>query len=120
VDTKGKVVPGSERVVDPSQGKATVNQLASQAKPGETVVPVGGEYTPTASGASGGVGASTVTIYSGTQSFTVEGQAQSTDEFIESEFVHESDHAEGEDPSTKSEATTVQDQKQFEKESKRK
>jgi hypothetical protein len=117
VDSFGKHVAGSERVVDPSQGKATVNQLASQAKPGERVAPVGGEYTPTGSGSDGGVGSSTITIYAGSKDFSTEGQAQTEDQFVESQFVHESAHAEGPAPTAKTEQQVKQEEKDSQKES---
>ncbi|MFQ5705705.1 MAG: RHS repeat-associated core domain-containing protein, partial [Gemmatimonadales bacterium] len=96
VDSSGNLVPGTKVVVKPSNAGKAANDLQSKAKPGQTVAPIGGEYEVKKVDANtGNVTKSKITIYSGSQAISVQGQNQTTQEFVRTEFVHESAHGVG-------------------------
>ena len=119
-DKNGKEIPDTRRVVDPAQAQGTMGQMKALAQPGETVKPIGGTYEATGvNDKTNEVTSSQITIYGGSKDSTDRGQGQTTDEFVESEFVHESDHGVGAQEN-ENEQQIKADQKKFEDESKRK
>ena len=95
VDASGNLVPGTLKEVKPSKVGQAAGDLQKQAEPGQTVAPVGGQYEVKATDSQGNVTKSEITIYQGSQNVSVEGQAQSTEEFKSANFVHESEHGVG-------------------------